>query len=191
MSVTDTAVLAPETHLEHVASEVGRVAARYVRSHLGSARTAGTKSTPTDVVTETDLASESLIRKELAARCPGSTIVGEEYDDAVGSNDIRWIVDPIDGTVNFLYGLPVVSVSIAAMVGTETVAGAVVDVRSGLVFAAHRGGGARRNGTPLQVAAPETLADALIGTGFSYNAEVRAEQADLLTELLPVCRDIR
>lgn len=191
MSVTLARVLSTGEHLELVAIEVASLAAAFVAENTTGAAAVATKSSPTDVVTKTDLESETIIRAELRARCPGSTVVGEEYDDAVGSNDIRWIVDPIDGTVNFLYGLPVVSVSIAAMVGTEMVAGAVADVRSGSVFAAHRGGGARRNGTPMHVAAPATLADALIGTGFSYDAEVRAEQANLLTELLPACRDIR
>lgn len=191
MTVTEAAVLAPATHLELVAAEVARLAAQYVRTSLGSARAAGTKSTPTDVVTETDLASESLIRRELTARCPGSTIVGEEYDDKVGANNISWIVDPIDGTVNFLYGLPVVSISIAATIDNVTVAGAVTDVLSGGTYSASRGSGARHNHTPISVSTPTNLSTALVGTGFAYEAEVRAEQAATLTELLPACRDIR
>lgn len=191
MSLTGVDFLAPRTHLELVAREVGVIAARYVRSQLGSARTAATKSTPTDVVTETDLASESLIRAELVARCPGSTIVGEEYADKVGANNIGWIVDPIDGTVNFLYGLPVVSISIAATIDNMTVAGAVVDVLSGDAYSACAGGGARLNGNPIGVSEATNLATALIGTGFAYEASVRAEQASTLTRLLPACRDIR
>lgn len=191
MSVSTSDVIAPQAHLEHVAGEVARIAARYVRSHHGSARTAATKSSPTDVVTETDLASESLIRGELAARCPGSTIVGEEYDDKVGANNISWIVDPIDGTVNFLYGLPVVSISIAATIESVTVAGAVVDVLTGDTYSASAGRGARLNGAPISVSQPGGLATALIGTGFAYEAPIRAEQAETLTQLLPACRDIR
>lgn len=191
MSATDAQVLRPPEHLELVAAEVARQGAEYVRTFLGSARSAGTKSSPTDVVTETDLASERLIRDELKARCPGSTIVGEEYGDDIGANNIGWIVDPIDGTVNFLYGLPVVSVSIAASVDGIVVAGAVTDVLSGSTFSAARGLGARLDGEPISVGTANDLSVALIGTGFSYDAPVRAEQAAKLTELLPACRDIR
>lgn len=191
MIATDALVMAPAEHLELVAGQVAQIAAAFVRSEMGSARSAGTKSTLTDVVTETDLASEQLIRDELVQRCPGSTIVGEEYDDRVGANDVGWIVDPIDGTVNFLYGLPVVSVSIAATISGDVVAGAVVDVLSGDTYSAGLGLGARFRGATISVASPDNLATALIGTGFSYEADVRAEQASILNTLLPACRDIR
>ena len=191
MSVTDSLVLSPPAHLEAVAIQVAQLAAEFVRSNHGSAIAAATKSTPTDVVTETDLASERLIRKELTSRCPGSSIVGEEYGDTVGANKISWVVDPIDGTVNFLYGLPVVSVSIAARYNGETVAGAVTDMLNGRTFSATLNGGARVDGEPIQASDPDSLASALIGTGFAYEARVRAEQAQVLTRLLPACRDIR
>jgi len=191
VSVIDANILTPAKHLEAVAIQVATKAAALVRSELGSATASATKSSATDVVTNTDFASETLIRSELLARCPGSTIVGEEYDDQVGANGIGWIVDPIDGTVNFLYGLPVVSVSIAATIGTETVAGAVVDVRNGERFSAVAGEGAWFNGSPINVSDPASLSLSLIGTGFSYDAQVRSEQAETLTRLLPACRDIR
>jgi len=191
--VTDTQarIISPAAHLGIVAAQVAQVAAEFVREHHGTAKAAGTKSSPTDVVTETDLASEVLIRRELSARCPGSTIVGEEYDDTVGANRISWIVDPIDGTVNFLYGLPVVSVSVAATIDGVTVAGAVTDVRSSDTFSATLGNGANLNGVPLRASSPASLAVSLIGTGFAYEAAIRAEQAETLTRLLPACRDIR
>jgi len=188
---TQARVLGPAKHLELVAAQVARKAAAFVRTHHGGATSAGTKSTPTDVVTETDLASESLIRREIHARCPGSSIVGEEHDDTVGLNSIGWIVDPIDGTVNFLYGLPVVSVSIAATLDGTTIAGAVTDVLSGNTYSATHMGGAQLNGDPIHVSQPDSLATALIGTGFAYEAHVRREQAETLTRLLPACRDIR
>ena len=191
MTDTRAAVLAPAEHLEHVAVEVAELAAAFVRSNHGAAIEAGTKSTPTDVVTQTDLASESLIRSELTARCPGSSIIGEEYDDQVGGNQISWVVDPIDGTVNFLYGLPVVSISIAAQSDGVTIAGAVTDMMSGTTYSARAGGGARYQGEPLHVSQPADLSTALIGTGFAYEAEIRAEQAQILGRLLPSCRDIR
>ncbi|MEL7155418.1 MAG: inositol monophosphatase family protein [Actinomycetota bacterium] len=181
----------PAQHLEHVAGEVVRLAATYVATNIGVARAAGTKSSPTDVVTHTDLDSERLIRTELLRRCPGSAVEGEELDDEGGENGIRWIVDPIDGTVNFLYDLPVVAVSIAASVGGVVVAGAVADVLRGEVFSANDDGPARLDGRPLTVSDEAVLANALIGTGFSYDAERRRRQAETLARLLPRCRDIR
>ncbi|MCY4433111.1 MAG: inositol monophosphatase family protein, partial [bacterium] len=139
----------------------------------------------------TDMECEQLIRSELLARCPGSSIVGEELDDDDGGNNVGWIVDPIDGTVNFLYDLPVVSVSIAATIDGEVMAGAVADVHRDEVFSATRDLGARLAGKPIS---PTELADldgALVATGFAYDAGLRATQAQMLTRLLPVCRDIR
>ncbi|MEM7095357.1 MAG: inositol monophosphatase family protein [Actinomycetota bacterium] len=191
MSVTSAAILPVAAHLELVAVEVAAIAAEYVRTQRAGATELRTKSTPTDVVTATDLASERLIRDELARRCPGSSILGEEYDETVGANTIRWIVDPIDGTVNFLYRLPVVSVSVAAALDGKVVAGAVTDVLNGSTWSAHAGAGARRDGAPIAVSQPSRLAESLIGTGFAYEAEVRREQAAVLNQLLPACRDIR
>lgn len=177
--------------LEEIAVDVARRAAAEVRSGLGAARVAHTKSSPTDVVTEHDLRSEELIRAALHEARPGSSILGEEYGTAAGSTDVGWIVDPIDGTVNFLYGLSVVGVSIAATLDGVVVAGAVADVRGGEVFSAHLGGGARCDGIPVAVSNVDTLDEALVGTGFSYQAELRAEQAEVVALLLPRCRDIR
>lgn len=158
---------------------------------MGRAEVAGRKSTPTDVVTHTDIASERLIRSELLLRCPGSSIVGEELPDEVGTNRVEWIVDPIDGTVNFLYDLPVVSISIAARLDDQMVAGAVVDVIRGDVFTAAFGEGATINGEPIEVATLAPMGQSLIGTGFAYEAGVRAEQAVIVSRLLPEARDIR
>ncbi len=191
MTVRVDPVIQPAKHLEHVASEVAQIAAHYVRSSVGKAAAARTKSTPTDVVTHTDLESERLIRAELLARCPGSAIVGEEFDDDEGSNGVGWIVDPIDGTVNFLYDLPVVSVSIAATIDGRVVAGAVADVLRGDVFTATLGEGARLDGVPIEVVVPDDFSQALIGTGFAYDATIRAIEAKVVAELLPACRDIR
>lgn len=158
---------------------------------MGRAEIAGRKSTPTDVVTHTDIASEHLIRNELLLRCPGSSIVGEELPDEIGTNLVEWIVDPIDGTVNFLYDLPVVAVSIAARLGDNFVAGSIVDVIRGDVFTAARGEGATVNGDAIEVAAQAPMSQSLIGTGFAYEAAVRAEQALIVSRLLPEARDIR
>lgn len=178
-------------HLELVAVDVARQAAGLVATASGSASATRTKTSPTDVVTHTDLQSESLIRQELLARCPGSAIVGEEYEDGVGTNHVGWIVDPIDGTVNFLYDLPVVAVSIAATIGGEVVAGAVADVHRRETFSASIGAGARCNGSPIVTSGADDLGQALVGTGFAYDARLRAEQAAVIADVLPVCRDIR
>lgn len=178
-------------HLELVAIDVARAAASLVREHSGRAIAAATKTSPTDVVTHTDLASETLIRRELLARCPGSAIVGEEYDDGVGINRVGWVVDPIDGTVNFLYDLPVVAVSIAATIDGEVVAGAVADVQRGEVFSASAGGGARCDGQPVHASSTDDIGQSLVGTGFSYDVERRTRHAHVIAGLLAHCRDIR
>lgn len=178
-------------HLEVVAIDVAELAADYVRERIGNATAAGTKSSPTDVVTHTDLECERLIRSELTARCPGSSIVGEELDDDSGYNNVGWIIDPIDGTVNFLYDLPVVSVSIAALVDHSVVAGAVADVHREETFSAALDSGARRAGRPISSSSVDSLDEALVATGFAYDADLRAIQASTLTRLLPICRDIR
>lgn len=181
----------PGRHLERIAIEVAQLAAALVRDRVGRASAAGTKSTPTDVVTDTDVASETLIRRELLERCPGSSIVGEELPDQRGSNPVGWIVDPIDGTVNFLYDLPVVSVSIAATIDGVTVAGAVTDVVRNETFSASIGEGARRDGVLVSPRPEATLSQALVGTGFAYDAARRLEQTGIVARVLPACRDIR
>lgn len=183
--------LTPGQHLERVAIEVSQIAAALVRGEVGRAAAAGTKSSPTDVVTETDLRSEALIRRELMARCPGSTIVGEEFPDDLGTNTIGWIVDPIDGTINFLYDLPVVSVSVAATIDGVTVAGAVTDVLRTETFSACLRGGARRDDAAISIRSATDLASSLVGTGFAYDAARRRRQARIISELLPASRDIR
>lgn len=177
--------------LEHLAIDVANIAAAFVRTRTGDAETAATKSSATDVVTHTDLECERLIRSELLARSPGSTIVGEEFDDDDGGNNVGWIIDPIDGTVNFLYDLPVVSISIAATIDGSVVAGAVADVHHAETFSAALGTGARRSTGPITPSTPDSLDHALIATGFSYDAGLRAQQATQLAHLLPACRDVR
>ncbi len=183
--------LAAARELEAVAVAVARLAAHHVRSRLGKARATDTKSSPTDVVTEADLESERLIRHELTARSPGSSIIGEELDDQPGDSHIGWIIDPIDGTINFLYNLPVVSVSIAATRHGDVVAGAVTDVLLDETFSAAVGGGARREGAPITASDEHDLATSLVGTGFSYEAGRRAEEATVISRILPATRDVR
>ncbi|GAA5080462.1 fructose-1,6-bisphosphatase/inositol monophosphatase family enzyme [Thermocatellispora tengchongensis] len=149
-----------------------------------------TKSSPTDVVTALDRAAEELIRDRIKAARPGDAILGEE-GGATGEGAVRWVVDPIDGTVNFLYGLPEWSVSIAVEVEGRIVAGVVNVVPRGEVFTASLGGGAWLAGERLRCNTGVPLSQALIGTGFGYQAGRRKVQAEVLTHVLPAVRDVR
>jgi myo-inositol-1(or 4)-monophosphatase len=150
-----------------------------------------TKSTQTDMVTEYDRASEALIVGELRRHRPDDAIVGEEGTDRAGTSGITWLIDPIDGTTNFLYGLPGYAVSIAAQDEDGLLVGAVSVPTFGELFTARRGGGARCNGTRLRCSEQTRLDDALVATGFSYRAERRKRQAGILLEVLPRVRDVR
>jgi myo-inositol-1(or 4)-monophosphatase len=155
-----------------------------------------TKSSPTDPVTIVDTETEQLIRRRLAELRPGEPILGEEGGgQAADSGTVRWVVDPIDGTVNFVYGIPAYSVSIAAQLDGRSVAGAVADVVSGDIYSAGIGLGAHVlvGGvcSPLRCSEADDLSMALLGTGFGYEPNRRAAQAALLARMLPVIRDIR
>ncbi|WP_308798650.1 inositol monophosphatase family protein [Agromyces silvae] len=158
---------------------------------------AATKSTPTDIVTAVDRDTEALIRRLILEARPDDGILGEEEATHIGTSGLDWIVDPIDGTVNFLYGIPAWAVSIAVVAGPPTpgswtaLAGVVVNPVTGELFEASAGGGARLGGRALEVVEHVSLDQALVGTGFSYAAERRRAQAEVLTSLLPRVRDIR
>lgn len=177
--------------LAHIAQVVAAAAAEQVRNRLGHARIVDTKTSPTDVVTQADIEVEALIRRELLEATPGAAISGEEEGSAVGTTSLRWIVDPIDGTINFLYNLPVMGVSIAAEVGGTVVAGAVADVVRGEVFSGSAGHGVECDGSLVTASAVNTLADSLVGTGFSYSAQDRRREGDVVARVLPETRDIR
>jgi myo-inositol-1(or 4)-monophosphatase len=182
--------------LAGIALDVARAAAELVRGRAAAGvAVADTKTSATDVVTEADRASETLIRRLLRERRPDDAFLGEEGADEAGTSGVRWIIDPIDGTVNFLYGLPQYAISIAASIddGPETgvVAGIVVNVESGEVFAATRGGGATCDGRPLRVRDVVPMPQRLVITGFSYVAAVRARQAAAVASLVTEVRDIR
>lgn len=184
--------MATPDELLEVAVATARSAARMVEA--GAARgieVAATKSSDTDVVTETDRSTERLVRSALLEARPDDAIMGEEGDDHAGTSSVRWVVDPIDGTVNFLYGIPQYAVSIAAEQDGEVVAGVVLNVATGAEFTATLGGPAYRDGTPIRVRAAVPVAEMLVGTGFSYEAHQRQIQAAALLRLLPQVRDIR
>lgn len=187
---------------ETLAREAGRLV------HEGRpdrVRVHATKSSPVDVVTAMDLASEDLLRRRIAQLRPGDGILGEEQGYEPGTTGVTWVVDPIDGTVNYLYGLASWSVSVAAVVappGTgpgvapdpqtwTALAAAVHAPADGRTFLAGRGQGATLDGTPLTVNEPKALELSLVGTGFGYLVQRRRAQAAIVAELLPLVRDIR
>ena len=150
-----------------------------------------TKSTATDMVSEMDHAAERLIVDGLLAARPADGMVGEEGAAREGTSGLRWVIDPLDGTTNYLYGLPGWGVSIAAEDAAGVVAGVVVDAVRAEVYTATRGGGAFRDGTPIACSDATDLATALVGTGFGYDAERRRAQGRVVAGLLPEVRDIR
>jgi myo-inositol-1(or 4)-monophosphatase len=185
--------------LLEIAVEAARMAGGLLleRVRAGHEREVSSKSTPTDLVSEADLASERAIRALLAERRPGDGFVGEEGGSEDGTSGLDWVVDPLDGTVNFLFGIPQWCVSVAVRDGEGTVAGAVYDPNRDELFTATCDGGARMNGSgnegtiELRGSERGDLATAMIATGLSYDAKVRAAQASVLARAIPRVRDIR
>jgi len=180
-----------------LARAVGREAAQFVRTSRPEGRVVvtSTKSSETDVVTAIDEACEELVRARIFAARPDDGFVGEEGRDVVGTSGTEWVVDPIDGTVNFVYGIPAYAVSIAARQDGRVVAGYVVNIATGDEWGAVAGSGSwRYDGDARHVlTAPPggTVAHALVATGFNYVPEVRTHQATAMARLLPQVRDIR
>jgi myo-inositol-1(or 4)-monophosphatase len=196
------------------ASEAGALLAE--RARHGAERRIASKSTPTDLVSEADLASERAIRELLARRRPEDGFVGEEGENVEGTSGLSWIVDPLDGTVNFLFAIPQWCVSVAVRDGNGTLAGAIYDPAREELFTATREGPAVLSspgaGT-VELAGPHAdgpggvrgpgeaggpggpggheLATAMVATGFAYDADVRGAQGEAIARLLPLVRDIR
>lgn len=177
--------------LVDIATAIGQEAGALVQRMRASAVVSfDTKSTSTDVVTAADRASEQLVRTRLSELRPGEPVLGEEEGGEVVEG-LTWVVDPIDGTVNYLYGIPWYSVSIAAQLDGESVAGAVVEPATGRVWTAARGHGAFLDGSPLHVSATTDLSLSLLGYGFAYRAERRQRQADTWAAMATRVRDLR
>jgi myo-inositol-1(or 4)-monophosphatase len=178
--------------LRALAEAVAREAGAQLRdAFAGPATGVAAKSTPTDLVSAADQAAEELIRARLAAARPEDGILGEEGADEAGSSGLRWIVDPLDGTVNFLFGIPQWAVSVACEDSAGVVAGVVYDPPRDELWAAERDGPALLDGTPLRASGQTDLGQALVATGFGYDAEVRRAQAATVAALLPDVRDVR
>ncbi|MDD7931502.1 inositol monophosphatase family protein [Actinomycetospora straminea] len=175
-----------------VAAETAALALE-VRERVVGRDRLGTKSSATDVVTEGDTACEALVRERLAAARPDDLVLGEEggTSGSPAPGQVRWIVDPIDGTVNYTHGLPWFSVSLGAEVDGQVVAGAVVEPVSGRVWRAARGHGAHRDGEPLRVTTLEDLSLAVVGTGLGYDPGRRGRQAAVLARIAARIGDVR
>jgi myo-inositol-1(or 4)-monophosphatase len=177
-----------------VAKEAGRVLVEERPRDLGVAET---KSSPTDIVTEMDQRSEKLIVEGILAERPDDGFLGEEGTDRDGTSGVRWIIDPIDGTVNYLYEIPGWCVSIGVEVEGRMLAGVVEIPMLRETFTALAGGGAWRNGEPIRAwssqsqGRPVPMERALVATGFGYSVQRRATQGAIVADLVPKVRDIR
>ena len=178
--------------LREIAEAVAREAGRQLRAAYAGPRVNVTaKSSPTDLVSEADHAAERLIRERLASARPGDGVLGEEGGDEAGTTSLRWIVDPLDGTINFLFGIPAWAVSIACEDAEGTVVGAIYDPMRDELWSGERDGPALLDGRPISGSTRDDLATALVATGFGYDAEVRRYQGEVAARLLPQVRDIR
>lgn len=188
----DTALLDELVALARAAAEA---AGAFLRDERPRDLQVTAKSSPTDVVTQMDRAAEEhLIATILGAR-PGDGILGEEGGERHGSSPVRWVIDPLDGTTNYLYGIPLWSVSVGVELDGEVVAGVVCAPEMGSTYLARLGGGAReesRHGSrALRASAVTDLALSLLSTGFGYDSEQRRRQAESLVAVAPRVRDVR
>ncbi|MHB1539433.1 MAG: inositol monophosphatase family protein [Solirubrobacteraceae bacterium] len=204
--------------LPQLACTLAREAGELLRERYDSGSITGvqSKSTPTDLVSEADLAAERLLRARIRHARPHDGILGEEGEDVHGSSGLRWVIDPLDGTVNFLFGIPQWSVSVAVqevgegagaaaavetaqsqqqpaepLLGARTLAAAIYDPCRGEMWSAVRDGEALLDGAPVHGSRRHELATAMLATGLAYDARLRARQARVLARLIPRVRDIR
>jgi myo-inositol-1(or 4)-monophosphatase len=185
-------------HLLETALVVAREAAALsAERRRGTVTVAESKTSSVDVVTAVDREVEALVRQRLAELQPGDGFLGEEGGQEDRRTSLTWVVDPIDGTVNYLYDIPQYAISIAVVEGDPTpgnwteLAGVVINAASGREFSATRGGGAFSGGMPLAVNRPESLEQSLLSTGFSYSQQIRTQQAQVMARVMPHIRDIR
>jgi myo-inositol-1(or 4)-monophosphatase len=176
-----------------VATAAAAAAAQVIQSQLGAIRhDVSTKSSPTDLVSEVDRAAEHCVVTVLSQCRPDDAVLAEEGTSRPGTTGVRWVIDPLDGTTNFLFGIPAYAVSVAAELDGRAAVGVVVDPSRDETWRASIGRGATLNGRVLRLGAePPSLSTALVATGFSYLPERRASQARVVSHLLPRVRDIR
>ena len=175
-----------------LAERAARAAAELLMDYYGRPPEGlGSKSSATDLVSDADREAERVVRELLAGERPDDGLLAEEGSDVSAASGRRWLVDPLDGTVNFLYGFPAWAVSVALEDAEGAAVGVVLDPVADECFTAVRGEGARLNGSPASVTGETDLGQAMVATGFSYERERRAHQAELLLDVLPRVRDIR
>lgn len=186
--MTDPALLAEAFEVAHRAADA---AARVHRGHAGAVLDVTTKSSATDLVTEVDRLSEEAIRRTIAAAFPDHGFWGEEAGASGGDARQRWIVDPLDGTVNYAHGFPVYATSIALEVDGTVELGVVLDTARGERFAARRGAGATRDGVPIAVSTTTDLGAAMLATGFAYGGPAVARNLEAFARVVPRARAVR
>ncbi|MBK7329331.1 MAG: inositol monophosphatase [Dehalococcoidia bacterium] len=171
-----------------IAAEAAVIVAKYAAERTYAIET---KSSPTDLVTEADRESEALIVRAILGARPHDGLLGEEGASREGASGIRWVIDPIDGTTNFVYGIPAYSVSIGVERDGQVIAGVVHDVALKEAYTASLGGGAHLNGLPIHVSARADLSASLWGIGFAYDPHRRGEQAKFYDRVMTHIRDVR
>jgi myo-inositol-1(or 4)-monophosphatase len=186
--MTDPALVAEAFDVAHRAADA---AARVHRGYAGAVHSVTTKSTATDLVTEVDRLAEEAIRREIASAFPDHVVWGEEAGSSPGDVRHRWIVDPLDGTVNYAHGVPVYATSIALEVDGVVEVGVVLDTARGERFAARRGHGATRDGAPVRVSATRSLGEAMLATGFAYGGPAVARNLEAFARVVPRARAVR
>lgn len=186
--MTDPALVTEALTVAHRAADA---AARIHRGHAGALHDVTTKSTATDLVTEVDRLSEEAIRRTIAESFPDHVVWGEEEGASSGDARHRWIVDPLDGTVNYAHGVPIYAVSIALEVDGVVELGVVLDSARGERFAARRGAGATLDGVGLQVSATSSIGAAMLGTGFAYGGPAVARNLEAFARVVPAARAVR
>ena len=178
------------TQLLELATELSNKAKDLIVAH-GSPKEIAEKSSRSDIVTEVDELVERMIRSELRAVRPEDSILGEEQASYQGESEYTWVIDPIDGTTNFVYDIPNFAVSIAVIHEDQCVAAVVYDIGNDELYRAERGRGASRNGKSISPTSITSVKDALVGTGFSYDSKRRGRQAQTLLAMVETFRDIR
>jgi myo-inositol-1(or 4)-monophosphatase len=174
-----------------LATDAAREASRIHRQGLTRPNAVRIKSTPSDFVSDVDQRAERAVVDMLAAARPHDAVLAEEGEAHAGGSGVRWIIDPLDGTTNYLHGYPAYCVSIAAEVDGTVAVGVVGESSSGTLYSAVRGAGAWRDGEPIAARPEGVLARAIVGTGFSYDAHQRRRQAEALVRIVERVGDVR
>ncbi|MBN39994.1 MAG: inositol monophosphatase [Acidimicrobiaceae bacterium] len=188
---SDSVINTDFVELRNIANDASKQASEYILQENGNKALQNNKSSSTDYVTEADRQAEALIVSIIKSARPQDGFLGEEGASEKGRSNVQWVIDPIDGTTNYIYDHSGFGPSIAAKVGDEVVAGAVTDSSRGEVFDAAKGHGARCNGESITLEKSTTLETALVATGFSYRDTDRITQAEILLSIIPQIADIR